>query len=215
MMMMTRRISILVALLASFLALDASTAYASLSDEVNAGKTVFTRVDAGTATCKNLSDTDFEHLGEYVMERMVRSRSAHEAMNSRMDAMMGSENADRMHQALGRRYAGCATTGTSSGYGMMGGSGMMGGGTGGWGAMMGSDLSWLRNRAWQHMSRADWQRAGGQIMGSEGMMSTDRTGLSTAAVIAVVVGALLLGGLAVYVVLRRPWRHGPSHPTAT
>ncbi len=46
---------------------------------------------------------------------------------------MGSENADRMHQALGRRYAGCATTGTGFGSGMMGGAST----GGGWGAMMG------------------------------------------------------------------------------
>jgi hypothetical protein len=86
------------------------------------------------------------------MERMVGSRSAHEAMNSRIETMIGAVNADRMHQALGRRYAGCATTATGSGMmggaGMTGGAGMMGGAStgGGWGAMMGSDLSWMRQR---------------------------------------------------------------------
>lgn len=38
------------------------------------------------------------------MDRMVGFRATHEAMNARMDAMIGSESADRMHQALGRRY---------------------------------------------------------------------------------------------------------------
>ena len=133
--MVTSRLSIIVAVFAGILAFGASSALASLSDEVNGGKATAARVDAGTTRCENLSTTDFEHLGEYVMERMIASRSAHEAMNARMEAMIGSESSDRIHEAIGRRYAGCATTGTGSG--MMGGTGMIGG-TGGWGTMMGS-----------------------------------------------------------------------------
>ena len=157
---MSTRISILAALVASMLAFGAASAYASLSDEVSSGRAIAARVDAGTTACKTLSTTEFEHLGEYVMERMVGSRSAHEAMNGRMEAIIGAGNADRMHQALGRRYAGCATTGRPA-HGMMGGGGMMGGASagGGWGAMMRSDLSWMRNGSWQHMTRADWQNA--------------------------------------------------------
>ncbi len=209
---MTTRISILAALLASMLAFGAASAYASLSDEVSSGRAIAARVDAGTATCTTLSTTDIEHLGEYVMERMIGSSSAHETMNSRMEAMIGAGNADRMHQALGRRYAGCATSRTGSG--MMGGGGMMGGAStgGGWGAMMRSDLSWMRNGSWQHMSRAGWQNAASHMMGS-GMMNTGASGWSTGAVISVVLGALLLGGLTVYAALRRPWRHRPSRPT--
>ena len=221
---MTTRISILVALLASMLAFGVSSAYASLSDEVNSGRAIAARVDAGTATCKTLSTTDFEHLGEYVMERMVGSRSAHETMNSRMEAMIGAGNADRMHQALGRRYAGCATSATGSG--MMGGGGMMGGAStgGGWGAMMRSDLSWMRNGSWQHMTRAGWQNAASRMMGS-GMMNTGASGWSTGAVIGVVLGALLLGGLAVYAACashgatilpsRRPLNQPRRHLTPT
>jgi hypothetical protein len=208
---MTTRIAWLLTLLASMLAFGAAPAYASLSDEVNAGQRIAAHVDAGTATCTTLSTTEFEHLGEYVMERMIGSRSAHQAMNSRMEAMIGSGNADRMHQALGRRYASCTTTATGSG--MMGG-GMMGGAStgGGWGAMMRSDLSWMRNANWQHMNRADWQNAASHMIGS-GTMNTGGSGWSTGAVIGVALGALLLGGLAVYAALRRPWRHDPSQPT--
>jgi hypothetical protein len=54
-------------------------------------------------------------------------------MNGRLDAVMCPANAYRMHQALGRRFAGCAAT-SRSGSGMMRGST----GTGGWGAMTGS-----------------------------------------------------------------------------
>lgn len=47
--------------------------------------------------------------------------------------------------------------------GMMSGSSSV---AGGWGAMMGSDLSWICNGTWQHMINADWQRAGGYMTGT-------------------------------------------------
>lgn len=207
------RLSVLMAILVGVLALGVPSALASLSDEVSAGQGIAVQVDAGTATCQTLTATELEHLGEYLMERMVGSRAAHEAMNSRMEAVMGSGNADRMHRALGRRYAGCSAT-NATGFGMMG-SGMMSAGSsgaGGWGAMMSSDLTWMRNGAWQHMSHSDWQRAGVTLMGAGGMMGTG-TGWSTGAVVAVILAALLVGALAVYAVLRRPWRHDGSRPS--
>jgi hypothetical protein len=209
-MTMTTRLSILVAVFASILALGAASALASLSDEISGGKATAARVDAGAASCENLSTTDFEQLGEYVMERMIGSRSANEAMNARMAAMIGSENSDRMHEAIGRRYAGCATTGTGSG--MMGGIEITGG-AGGWGTMMGSGYAWMRNGSWQHMTRADWQRAGGYMMGQGWIMDAGGSGWSSGAIIAAVLGALALGGLAVYTMLRRPWRRRPSRPS--
>jgi hypothetical protein len=52
---MTTRIPILIALLASLVAFAAAPASASMSDEVNAGRAIAARVDAGTATCTTLS----------------------------------------------------------------------------------------------------------------------------------------------------------------
>ncbi|HSP64974.1 MAG TPA: hypothetical protein VLO10_02175 [Candidatus Deferrimicrobium sp.] len=207
----------LIALLAAAIALGllaAAPALAAPSDEA-AGRTVAARLQSGQASCRNLSSSDFEHLGEYVMDHVVGSRATHEAMNARMDAMMGATNTDRMHQALGRRYAGCTTT--ASGSGTMGSGAMMGGGSagaGGWGAMMGSGYAWMRGGTWRHMSRGDWGRAGGYMMGS-GWMGDSGGGWSTAAVIGVVVGALALGGLVAYLLLRRrPGGQHPSQPTA-
>jgi len=165
---MTVRVSLIFALGAAVLAVAAPTALASLADEVPAGRQVAQRLQAGATSCNKLSDADFEHLGEYVMERMVGSRAAHEAMNGRMTAMMGDANSKRMHERMGRRYAGCGRQG--AGAGMMG-SGIMSGGAGagsggGWGAMMASgDLAWMRNGAWRHMSRTGWQRVGSSWMG--------------------------------------------------
>jgi hypothetical protein len=209
---MIARASMLLAFVASVLAVGVSPASGAISDEVNAGRAVAAHVDAGTATCKNISDTDFEHLGEYVMDRMVGSRSVQQAMNARMEAMIGAENADRMHQALGRRYAGCATLTSGAGARMMGG-GMMGRAStsaGGWGAMMGSDLSWMRDGRWQHMSRSDWERSAGYVMGP-GITIGGNIGWSTGGVLAAVLGALLLGALAVFAAMR--WRRRPGRPT--
>jgi hypothetical protein len=215
---MTRRLIALLAATMTVGFLAAAPALAALADGVSAGHAVALRLQSGQASCQSLSSSNFEHLGEYVMGRMVGSRAAHEAMNARMDAMIGSEQADRMHQALGRRYAGCPPVGSSgsaiTGGGMMGG-GMMGGGSagaGGWGAMMGSGYAWMRDGAWQQMSRADWRRAGAYMMGS-GWMMEPSGGWSTTAVVGVVLAALALGGLVGYLVLGyRPRRPRSSHP---
>jgi hypothetical protein len=214
---MTVRVSLILALIAAVLAGAAAPALASLADDVAAGRGTAQRLQAGATSCNKLSGADFEHLGEYVMERMAGSRTAHQAMNDRMTAMMGDANAERTHELIGRRYAGCGTQG--AGAGMMG-PGMMGGGSGaasggGWGAMMASgDFAWMRGGAWRHMSRTDWQRVASAWMGP-GMMS--RTGgWSTTAVLAVVLGGLALGALAVYAVLGRPRRRRRSPgPAAT
>jgi hypothetical protein len=214
---MTVRVSLIFALVAAVLALAAAPALASLADEVAAGREVAQRLQAGATSCNKLSDADFEHLGGYVLERMVGSRAAHRAMNERMTAMMGDANTERMHELMGRRYSGCGTQG--AGAGMMG-PGMMGGGAGaasggGWGAMMASgDFAWMRDGAWRQMSRADRQRVGSSWMGP-GMMSR-ADGWSTGTVLAVVLGGLALGGLAMYAMLGRPWRRRRSPgPAAT
>jgi hypothetical protein len=212
---MAVRVSLAFALLVAALAVAAAPALASLAGEVAAGREVAQRLQAGATSCNKLSDADFEHLGEYVMERMLGSRSDHQAMNDRMTAMIGDANTERMHELVGRRYAGCGTQG--AGTGMMGPGMMGGGGASGasWAAMIGSgDFAWMRDGAWRRMSRADWQRVGTAWMGP-GMMS-QTAGRSTAAVVAVVLGGLALGGLAIYTMLRRPWRrHRSPGPAAT
>ena len=125
---MTVRFSSVLATIFAALLLAAAPALASLADEVAAGQATAGQLQSGKATCKTLASSDFERLGEYVMERMIGSRSTHAALNARMDQMMGSENTDRMHELLGRSYAGC-TTGTASTAPM--GPGMMGGSSGG------------------------------------------------------------------------------------
>ena len=203
---MTRHLVFVAVLAACVVAVTAGPAFASLADEVAAGRQVAQELRGGKAVCSRLATDDFEHLGEYAMERMLGSRSAHAAMNERMASMLGDANSERMHELMGRRYAGCdaaAAGGAMMGTGMMAGPG--------WAAMMRShDFAWMRTGAWRHMSRADWQRTGASWMGP-GMMSRSDHGWSNdAAVVALVLGALSVSVLALYTVLLRPWRR--RHP---
>ena len=194
------------AVLASALALAAVPAFASLGSEVAQGQKIAGQLQSGTTSCTKLSAADFEHLGEYVMERMVGSSAAHQAMNDRMESMIGSQSADRMHESIGRRFAGCpggSVAGGMMGGGMMGG-GMMGSGSAGWGAMMSrAGWSWMRDGSWQHMSRAQWRDTASSMTGGGWMMGTSHhSGWSGGAVVGAVLLALLAGGLIVFVLVR-------------
>lgn len=194
--MVARRLGFL-AVAAAFL-LHAGPALASLSDEVAAGKALAAQVESGDATCSRLSDDQFEHLGEYAMDRMVGSRAAHEAMNDRMARALGAGNADRMHELMGRRYAGC-TSGNGTGLPM--GPAMMGGG--GSGMMRSSDWTWMHDGVWQRMSQRDWRNVAGTMMGSRYRPPGDHR-WSTTGVVAIVIGAALLSALLALVAVRRP-----------
>jgi hypothetical protein len=204
---MTRRlIGLLLALIAAALLL-AGPAVAALSSEVSAGQAVAARLQSGQATCSTLTSAEFEHLGEYVMDRVLSSRAVHQAMNARMDRMMGEQNADRMHERLGREYAGCASSsgGTGSGPGMMSGGGMMGsgGGIAGWGAMMNSpNWSWMRDGSWRHMDQGQWQLLGHRMLGGM-MFAPTSDGWSPWAVIAIGLAAAAAIGTGYVVATRR------------
>lgn len=190
-----------------------SPAFASLADEVSAGQAVAAQAQSGKTSCNALSDAQFKHLGEYVMDRMVASRAAHEAMNARMSQAVGVENADRMHELMGRRFAGCAT-GSAAGDmsmcpGMMSGSGH----GGGWGMMSSSDWGWMHSGSWQQMSQSQWRQLASTMMGAR--FTSGDQGWSTGAVVAVVLGALLLGALLAVLLVRRPWRHRPPEAPST
>lgn len=129
------------------LLLTPALAGAQLNAEVNRGRAVAENIRSGDQSCASLSDENFELMGEYAMDRSIDNSSSHEAMNRRMVLMMGREGEQRMHTALGYRYANCPgapkygwmgpvggmmgryspTSNTSVGPGMMGGNGLSGG----------------------------------------------------------------------------------------
>ena len=114
-------------------------AFASLADEQSQGRTLVAQLQSGAKSCGDLTTTDFEHVGEYVMGRALGSTSAHEAMNTRMRQYMGQQGEERMHQLMGERFTGCASGGSAvmgpgmmGGYSGNGGASMMSGGHHGW-----------------------------------------------------------------------------------
>lgn len=186
-------------------------AFGSVADEQRQGAELSAQLHSGAKTCGQLSDEDFDHIGEFVMGRFLGSTQAHEAMNERMRLMMGEQAEQRMHELMGRRYSGCSQ-GQSSRTGMMG-SGMMGGngGPGGFGPMMRSgDWGWMMNGAWLGMNRADWHRLESHLLGTS---STSGSGWSVWAIVGVGLGAALLAGLAVFVLVRRRFRR-PLEPNS-
>ena len=214
------RVSLLLVVAGALLAGAVTPAFAALGDEVGAGGAVAKQLQVHTTSCSKLSDTDFEHLGEYVMERTVGSRAAHAAMNQRMASIMGTSAEERMHQLMGRRYADCGVAGAGAsgmmggGGGMMGGGGGMAAGVGGTAMMSSGDLSWMRNGNWQHMSRAQWREVQRAWMGSA-MMNNGHHGWSVGGVLAAVFGAVLLAGLVAFLAVRGPRRpRPPSTPAA-
>jgi hypothetical protein len=121
-----------------------TSAGASLSGDVQQGQGLAQSLRSGQTSCASLSSGDFELIGEYAMGRYLADPAAHEAMNRRMAAMIGQAGEERMHVALGHRYAGCAGGPASGWVGAMGpmmfgsyggpggaGRGMMGGYEGG------------------------------------------------------------------------------------
>jgi hypothetical protein len=95
---------------------------------------------------------------------------------------------------------------------MMGGGGMMGGyyNHGGLGTMMSSsNWSWMMGGAWQNMTRQDWRRLQHQLLGTS-TNTTSHHGWSMAAMMAAVLGGLVLVSLAIVAIIRRPFRRPPA-----
>jgi hypothetical protein len=208
---MRTRLALIIVGLALLLPAAAS---ASLTGEQQQGQSLIAQLQAGSKTCRDLSADDLNHIGEYVMFRALGSTSLHQAMNDRMIAMLGNQGESRIHQLLGARYAGCTTTGSATGgsEGMMGAGGTMGGYSnhGGFGAMMSSgNWSWMMGGAWQNMTRQDWQRLQHHLLGTT-LNTTRHHGWSMVAMMAAVLGGLVLASVAIVVVIRRPFRRPPT-----
>lgn len=94
-----------------------------------AGKAVWDRLQAKQATCADLTDDDFDKLGDYFMGLMMGG--AHASMNDSLTARFGDDGERQMHVAMGKRMSGCdanaAMPGNVGYFPMMGGfGGMMG-----------------------------------------------------------------------------------------
>ena len=96
------------------------------------GRVIWEKLQSETASCGNLSDEDYELLGEYFMGQWAGS--SHEAMNQMMIRMMGKSGEEQMHISLGKRQSGCDLNAQipARGVGFMPMVGMMQNFGGGW-----------------------------------------------------------------------------------
>lgn len=108
------------------------------------GKAIWDKLQAKQIECKDLTNDNFDVLGEYFMGQSIGNTERHALMNQMMKNMMGDQGETQMHIALGKRYSGCDPNAPypQNGWGFMpmmwwggGGNPMMG--YGGWGNMMG------------------------------------------------------------------------------
>src|SRR3989344_3026298 len=75
--------------------------------EEKEGKEIWEKLQVKKLLCKNLTDSNFESLGEYFMGQMAGDTEKHAAMNQMMKSMMGDNAEEQMHIALGKRKSGC------------------------------------------------------------------------------------------------------------
>ena len=105
---------------------------ADLQDEQNmqnAGLQVYQNLKSGKITCSNLTNDDYEKLGEYFMGQSAGSVQNHVYWDNMIQRMMGDNGDTQVHIAWGERGSGCFSSSalpsntTSFINGMMGGYG--------------------------------------------------------------------------------------------
>ena len=122
------------------------------------GKEIWEKLQSKRLKCANLTDDNFEALGEYLMGQMAGE--SHKSMNNMMERMLGEEGEQQMHVVMGKRLSGCQSGAQlpknvvdfmpmmNMMMGMTGGGGNPMMGNYGWNNMMGTGagfgiLSWI------------------------------------------------------------------------
>ena len=105
------------------------------------GKEIREKLQAKQTECKNLTNDDYQSLGEYFMGQSIGNTQRHAFMNQMMTNMMGEDGEKQMHIVMGKRLSSCDTKVSypQNSWGIMPMMWMMGGGGnpmmgyGGWG----------------------------------------------------------------------------------
>ena len=128
---------------------QATTTWTMSSEEV-AGYAIVQKLQSKTLACSDLSQGNYESLGEYYMGLMMGS--AHEAMDQSIQNRFGAGYLNQMHIAMGERFSGCNTN-VQFPAGMMGFGPMMGGFGNGYGMMNSWGSGWNNSvPGWNMMS---------------------------------------------------------------
>ena len=76
--------------------------------EESAGKDIWNKFQEKEIACADITDTQFENMGEYFMGQMMGD--SHAAMNAMMIQMHGKDGENNIHTVLGKRISGCDTS---------------------------------------------------------------------------------------------------------
>lgn len=77
--------------------------------EEQEGKNLFDQLNNKVITCQQITDGQFEKIGEYFMGQSTSNTATHILINNRMKSMMGDQGEEQMHIAWGKRGTGCDT----------------------------------------------------------------------------------------------------------
>ena len=115
------------------LAFAQTTSTDDTTTAVAAGQQLSQQLGSKQISCEQLTDSDYENLGEYFMGAMMGS--SHERMNEILKSRFGASGEEQMHITMGKRFSGCDTQAAYP-AGFQGFAPMMGG-NGYGGSMMG------------------------------------------------------------------------------
>ncbi|MDO8512583.1 MAG: hypothetical protein Q7S57_04875 [bacterium] len=121
-----------------------SSVVQSQQQEEQDGKKFLDQLSQKTINCSQLTDDNFEKIGEYFMGQSIGDTQRHIVMNEMMQRMMGKSGEEQMHIVMGKRFSGCDTmvafpaqdVGFMSMMNMMGGSGTFNSSGRGYNSMM-------------------------------------------------------------------------------
>jgi len=88
--------------------LNASDTNSETAQEEQKGKELWQNLQSNQRSCQNLSDEDYELLGEYFMGAMAGD--SHAAMNAMLKQRFGKEGEEQTHITMGKRMSGCDTS---------------------------------------------------------------------------------------------------------
>ncbi len=89
---------------------QATPSASELQEEQNmqdAGQKIYQNLQNKTITCQNLTNDDYEKLGEYYMGQAAGDTQSHVYWDQRIQAMMGDSGDTQMHIIWGQRGSGC------------------------------------------------------------------------------------------------------------
>lgn len=77
--------------------------------DIQTGQNLYDKFQNNQVSCSNLTDADFEKIGEYLMNQSFGGNAnAHIQMNESMKQMVGENGEEQMHIRLAKSATGCS-----------------------------------------------------------------------------------------------------------